>query len=160
MNTALILEEYIHDRRDIQAPAYIAFLDTKSAFDVVSHKSLMHKLFNIGMEGSMWTLISSFHLVAKSAVKWQSEISEQFRVDQSVNQGGILSTDLYKVYNDGLLDRLTLAKNATRIGPIICVAPTCADDCAVDADSPWVLQSLLDIGVDHSKVERYKKCCS
>ena len=59
------------------------------------------------------------------------------------------------MYNDGLLDSLTLAKNATSIGAIICVAPTCADDCAVGADSPWVLQFLLDIGVDHSKMERY-----
>ena len=50
MNTALILEEYIRDRHDIQAPAYLAFLDAKSAFDVVSHKSLMRKLFNIGVE--------------------------------------------------------------------------------------------------------------
>ena len=39
MNTALILEEIIRDRRDIQAPAYLAFLDAKSTFDVVSHKS-------------------------------------------------------------------------------------------------------------------------
>ena len=44
---------------------------------------------------------------------------------------------------------------ATRIGPVICVAPTCADDCAVGADTPEVLQSLLDIGVDNSKMERY-----
>ena len=47
MNTALIFKEYIRDRLDIQAPAYLAFLDAKSAFDVVSHKSLMRKLFNI-----------------------------------------------------------------------------------------------------------------
>ena len=154
MNTALILEEYIRDRQDTQTPVYIAFLDAKSAFDVVSHKSLMRKLFNIGVEGNMWTLINSLHKDAKSAVKWQGEISEQFRVEQGVRQGGILSTDLYKVYNDGLLDRLTIAENATRIGPIICVAPTCADDCAVGADGPGILQSLLDIGVDHSKMER------
>ena len=84
----------------------------------------MRKLFNIGVEGNMWTLIKSLHKDAKSAVKWQGEISEQFRVEQGVCQGGILSTDLYKVYNDGLLDRLNIAENATRIGPIICVAPT------------------------------------
>ena len=153
MNTALILEEYIRDRRDIQAPAYLAFLDAKSAFDVVSHKSLMRKLFNIGLEGNMWTIINSLHQDARSAVKWQGEISKQFRVEQGVRQGGILSTDSYKVYNDGLLDRLTIAKNATIIGPVICVAPACADDTVVAADCPEVLQSLLDIGVDYSKME-------
>ena len=77
------------------------------------------------------------------------------RVEQGVRQGGILSTDLYKVYNDSLLDLLTMARNATRICPVICAAPTCADDCAVDADTPELLQTLLDIGVDNSKMERY-----
>ena len=65
MNTALILEEYIRDRQDSQMPAYIAFLDAKSAFDVVSHQSLMRKLFHIGVEGNLWSLISSLHQEAK-----------------------------------------------------------------------------------------------
>ena len=150
-NTALILEKYIHDPQDFQMPAYIAFLDAKSAFDVVSHQSLMRKLLHIGVEGNLWTLISSLRQEAKSAVKWQGQISEKFRVEQGVRQGRILSTDLYKVYGDSLLDRLSMARNATRIGPVICVAPTCADDCAVGADTSEVLQSLLDIGVDNSK---------
>ena len=48
-----------------------------------------------------------------------------------------------------------MARNATRIGPVKCVAPTCADDCAVGADTPELLQTLLNIGVDNSKMERY-----
>ena len=115
MNTALIIEEYIRDRKDSKMPAYIAFLDAKSAFDVVSHQSLMRKLFHIGIEGNLWTLISSLHQDAKSAVKWQCQISEKFRVEQGVRQGGILSTDQYKVYEDCLLDRLCIARNATTI---------------------------------------------
>ena len=51
--------------------AYITFLDAKSVFDVVSHPSLMRKLFHIGIEGNLWTLISSLQQDAKSAVKCQ-----------------------------------------------------------------------------------------
>ena len=40
-----------------------------------------------------------------------------------------MSTDLYKVYEDSLLDRLCMARNAMPIGPVIYVAPACADDC-------------------------------
>ena len=76
-------------------------------------------------------------------------------MEQGVRQGGILSTDLYKVYEDRLLDCLCMARNATAIGPVICVAPASADDCAVLADTPKLLQSFLDIGVDRSKMERY-----
>ena len=146
---------------------YIAFLDAKAAFDVVSHQSLMRKLFNIGVEGNLWTLVNSLHQDAKSAVKWQGDISKhlrhdiwgyiskKFQVEQGVRQGGILSTDLYKVYSNSLLDRLSTNKDATRIGPVICVAPACADDVAIGADSPDIMQSLLDIGVDNSKMERF-----
>ena len=46
-------------------------------------------------------------------------------------------------------------KNAARIEPVICVVHACADDTVVAADCPEGLQSLLDIGVDYSKMERY-----
>ena len=117
MNTALILEEYIRDRRDIQAPAYLAFLDAKSAFDVVSHKSLMRKLFNIGAEGNMWTIINSLHQDARSAVKWQGEISKQFRVEQGVRQGGILSTDFTRYITMVSLIALQLQKMPQELDP-------------------------------------------
>ena len=153
MNTALILEEYIRDRHDIQAPTYLAFLDAKSAFDVVSHKSLMRKLFNIGVDENMWTIINSLYQDTRSAVKWRGEISKHFRVEQGVRQGGILRTDFYKVYNDGLLDRLQ--KQKKRHKNWTCHLCACADDTVVGADCSEVLQSLLDIGVDYSKMERY-----
>ena len=115
----------------------------------------MLKLFNIGVEGNLWTLVNSLHQDAKSAVKWQGDISKKFQVEPGVRQGGILSTDLYKVYSNSLLDRLSTNKDATRIGPVIYVAPACADDVAIGADSPDIMQSLLDIGVDNSKMERF-----
>ena len=49
---------------------------------------------------------------------------------------------------------LQLQKNTTRIGTVICVAPASADNTVVAADCPEVLQSLLGIGVDYSKMER------
>ena len=53
---------------------------------------------------------------------------------QGVKQGGVLSTDLYKVYNNGSLDRLAVTKGGFHIGEICCVAPTCADDISPMSD--------------------------
>ncbi|MEW8548618.1 MAG: reverse transcriptase family protein, partial [Candidatus Thiodiazotropha sp.] len=152
---ALILEEFIRDRKDSKTPVHIAFLDAKSAFDVVSHDSLMRKLFHIGVEGTTWSVINSLHRDAQSAVKWFGQVSDKFHVQQGVRQGGILSADLYKVYNNKLLDRLTSAGTDTRIGNICCVAPTCADDIAIASDSKILLQSLVDIAVDYSQMELF-----
>ena len=48
-----------------------------------------------------------------------------------MRQGGILSTDLYKLYDNGLFDRPQLTCVGCRISEISCVVPGCADDAAV-----------------------------
>ena len=116
-------------------PIYIAFLDAKSAFDVVSHDSLLRKLFHAGVKGVSWSLIHSLHAEAESVVKWNGAYSDVFKVDQGVRQGGILSTDLYKLYDNGLFDRLQLTGVGCHIGEISCVVPGCADDAAVLAET-------------------------
>ena len=69
MNCSLIVEETIREYKDLCKPVYIAFLDAKSAFDVVSHESLLRK-FNAGMEGVSWPLIHSLHAETESVAKW------------------------------------------------------------------------------------------
>ena len=88
MNCSLILEEVIREYNDQRKPLYVAFLDVKSAFDVVSHDSLLRKLFHIGAEGTNWTLIHSLHQGAESVIKWKGAYSETFEVHQGVRQGG------------------------------------------------------------------------
>ena len=45
-----------------------------------------------------------------------------------MRQGGILSTDLYKLYDNGVFDRLQLTGVGCHIGDISCVVPGCSDD--------------------------------
>ena len=134
MNCSLIIEESLREQRDRRQLLYIAFLDAKSAFAVVNHDSLMRKLYHKGVEGAPWLLIRSLHEGSATAVKWEGAISEPFQVHQGVKQGGVLSTDLYKVYNNGSLDRLAVTKGGFHIGEICCAAPTCADDTSPMSD--------------------------
>ena len=120
MNCSLIIEESLHEQRDRCQPLYIAFLDAKSAFDVVNYDILMRKRYHMGVEGAPWLLIRSLHEGSATAVEWEGSISEPFQVHQGVKQGGILSTDLYNVYNNGSLDRLAVTKGGFHIGEICC----------------------------------------
>ena len=61
MNCSLILEEYIRNNKDAKVPTYVAFLDAKSAFDVVNHTTLLRKVYYIRIEGSLWNMSSSLH---------------------------------------------------------------------------------------------------
>ena len=106
MNCALILEEYLREYKDLNKTAYVAFLGAKSVFDVVSHDSLLRKLYNIGVKGKSWSVIHSLYQEAVSAVKWNGLLSRKFRVEQGVRQGGILSTDYYKLYKNNQLLRV------------------------------------------------------
>ena len=150
-----ILEEVIRDRKDKGQPEYAVFLDIKSAFDVVSHQSLLRKLFHTGIEGQTWSLIQSLHDNSESVVKWQGSYSQPFKVNQGVRQGGILSTDLFKVYGNVQLDRMTTSGQGCYIGEVCCAAPTCADDMVVLTDDKVSLQFLLNIAVDNSLMEKY-----
>ena len=81
MNCSLIVKETIREYKELRRPIYIAFLDAKSAFDVVSHESLLRKLFYGGVEGVSWSLIHSYYAEAESVVKWNGAYSDVFKVD-------------------------------------------------------------------------------
>ena len=70
-------------------------------------------------------------------------------------QGGVLSTDFYKVYVDPYLDRVTNLMIGGIVGEIPCPIPTCADDMTELSDSKEELQTLVDEGDDYSTLERY-----
>ena len=101
MNCSLISEKYIRASKDLKRDTYIAFLNAKSAFDVVSHASSMRRLFQIGVDGVLWKYSD-----ALMTVHWMGQTSERFEIHQGVRQGGILSTDMYKIYLNPQLNRL------------------------------------------------------
>ena len=155
MNCSLILEEYIRNNKDSKMPTYIAFLDAKSAFDVVSHSSLLRKVYHLGIDGALWNITNSLHTNAKTLIKWDGQFSEEFDIHQGVKQGGVMSTDLYKVYGNTLLDRLDGIYKGATIGEIGCAAPACADDVAVASSEPDPLQSLVHTSADYGSMERF-----
>ena len=156
LNCALIIEEFIRESQDLKNETFVALLDAKAAFDVVSHHSLLRKLYNYGVDGSLWNLVCDFHNNAVSAVKWNGKLSDTFTVTQGVRQGGILSADLYKLYINDLLNRMQDSQIGGKVGNIPCSAPTCADDMTNLSNTSGDLQTLCNIAHDYSTMEKYK----
>ena len=124
-------------------------MDVKSAFDVVVHPNLMKKLYNSGIDGLNWLMINSLHHNSQTAVKWQGQLSSTY-----TNQGGVLSADLFKVYN-GLLDRIQISGKGAKIGDIGIQAPACADDVTVLTNDTYSLQFIVNICKDSSEKDGY-----
>ena len=156
LNSALIVEETARECKDAGDSVYFIFLDAKSAFDVVDHKHLMRRLYHIGIHDRHWTLINSMHQQATSVVKWAGDRSDPFEVDQGVRQGGLLSADLYKVYGNPLLNRLTESGVGVSIGTICCNATACADDLTVGSRTEKDAQVLASESSDFANLERYE----
>ncbi len=155
-NASLLVSEVINDAIDCKKPVYMATLDVEKAFDVVSHDILFQKLQSRGITGDDCLLIQSLYTNATTQVKWNSELSKPIAQLQGVRQGGILSTTLYKVYNQSILDCLERAQLGYRIGHLHLGSPTCADDIALLANNPTQLQAQASVVEFCASRDRFK----
>ena len=149
MNAGLIIEEFLIESKDNNLTAHLTLLDAKSAFDVVDHAHMLRGLFHIGVQD--WSLIRSLHKDASSVVKWFGEQSSPFKIHQGVRQGGIVSSDLYKIYQNPLLNRIQHSGQGARVGNVTCNISGCADDLAVNVNSRREGQA----STDRANLERY-----
>ena len=143
INSALPVEECYREAVDNNAECQVILLDAKAAFDKVIHSHIERRVYQAGIDDKHWVLIKSLHGNAESSIKWAGQISEPFQVYQGVRQGGILSTDLYKLYINPLLARLESANIGMRIGNISTNCTACADDVALLSGNPDHTQILI-----------------
>ena len=86
-----------------------------------------------------------------SCVRWNSSLSEFFPIKQGVRQGAVLSPLLYSPgYINDLLYQLEALPGSLFIDNTFCGAPTYADDMALIADSPTVLQCMIDTAASYA----------
>jgi hypothetical protein len=104
LNSALPVEESYRELKDNNASLHLVLLDAKAAFDTVIHSHMFRRVFLAGIEDGHWGLIKDLHENAKSVVKWEGNLSQPFQVSQGDRQDGILSTNLYKLYINRLLN--------------------------------------------------------
>jgi hypothetical protein len=64
---------------------------------------MLDKMYETGVHPTLWTIVKDFYDGLTSKIKWCGDISESFPIKQGDRQGGVLSTFLYKVYNNALL---------------------------------------------------------
>ena len=123
---------------------FCGFLDASKAFDRLVHSGLFIKLIERKTPMVLLRIIMSWYKDLKCRVKWGDEFSEWFTISAGVRQGGVLSPDLYSIYVDDLIRRLTLLGKGCYVYGIFAAALFYADDMAIIAPSIKGLQSLLD----------------
>ncbi len=153
--SALGVTESLAEAKHQKISLYIIALDAQKAFDVVSHPVLFKKLITDGTSRDTIAAIMSIYENATETVLWEGESSKPYHIKQGVRQGGILSTDLYKLFLDQLLHRLQSTDLGMKIGPTHIAATACADDLILMSPSKHAIQTLLDEAVSYAKRHRY-----
>jgi hypothetical protein len=138
------LQETIFHKMEHNSSVFVAFLDTKKAFDTVWRHGLMCKLSKLGISGTMWSLINDCHSNSHFSVVVNQTSSEWFPISQGVRQGDVLSTFLYLVFIDELLLEIQNLSPNIGVFDIQSSNPILADDICVIALTPRELQKVLD----------------
>ncbi|KAH3872531.1 hypothetical protein DPMN_035750 [Dreissena polymorpha] len=133
---------------------HVVFLDAKSAFDVVDHSQLLRTLYHAGINDCLWLLLKSCMkthpvLLSIGPNKWF------LRYITRSTSGGILSTDLYKLYVNPLLDRLADTGRGGRIGTVLAYSSACADDVCLMGRDHTDVQLMINMSLSFANEERY-----
>lgn len=134
----------------------MSFLDSSKAFDTVWRHGLLLKLYNLGVTNKLWSLINDCHNNTSSSIVVNQTQSRWFNVLQGVRQGGVLSSFLYLVFINELIDTLQQSSMCTKLLNVASNCPSLADDISLVALTPNSLQDMLNVADRYSKKWRFK----
>ena len=92
---------------------YLLFLDAKSAFDTVVTQFLIRNLYLTGMNGTSLIYFDNRLKNRTTFCEWDKVLMGPIDDEHGLEQGGVNSSDAYKIYNNNLfktLQYLLLAK--------------------------------------------------
>ena len=146
----MVTEAVQHSKYNTNLPTFLLFLDAKSAFDTVVTPYLVRKLFMSGMEGKslLYTDIRPSNRI--TYCQFQTTTAGPIQDEQGVEQGGISSSDLYKIYNNELLSTAQQSKLGVHMGNSLVVSAVGqADDSVLISNDINKLQHILKLVLEY-----------
>lgn len=134
--------QYYTERK---TPVYACFLDLSKAFDLVNYDLLWDRLGHTDVPAECIYLLKYWYGNQINQVRWAGEMSDDYRLECGVRQGGLTSPLLFNLYVNGLLEELS----SMHVGCVIddkCVNNICyADDIVLLGPSINALRKLVAV---------------
>ena len=148
---ALLVTEVVqHSLWSLKEPAYLLFLDAKSAFDKVLPEMLIRNLFNSGMRGNSVNFINNRLTNRHTYLEWAKNLMGPIKDELGLEQGGSSSSEYYKLYSN---ENLTTAQNTQQginLGNSVVVSAIgLADDTSLAANKLSKLANILSITTNY-----------
>ena len=152
---ALLLTETIqHSLNVSNLPIFALFLDAKSAFDRVLKEILVRNLFTAGTDDQRLLYIDKRLKSRRTFCEYDKQMMGPILDTKGVEQGGIASSDKYKLYNN---EQGTSAQNSNlgvTVRGITISSITLADDAVLTTTSIINLHLLLYLTKQYCKKYR------
>ena len=142
----MLTETIQHSLFSLNQPVFVLYLDAKSAFDVVLRELLVKNIFNINNNCSQSLLYLDNRLKSRETfLDWNGELMGPILDEQGLEQGGISSSDLYKIFGKEQLTLAQRSKLGVMLGKLIISCIGQADDTALISNDIQKLFYLLEL---------------
>ena len=164
-----VLSSVIRNRLHLQKPTFLTFIDMQKAFDWIDRDLLMYKLLCNNINGKVYRSIRALYSNNKCSVNVNNSYTGWFPVSSGVRQGDSLSTTLFNLYVNDLVQEIKSLGRGVNCGNFQISILLYADDIVLVADNENNLQTMLDqctawtnkwklaVNIDKTKVMHIRK---
>ena len=138
---------------------YLLFLDAKSAFVTVVIEFLIRNLYLTGQTGNSLHYLKNRLANRITYCTWNRSTMGPIVDEHGLEQGGNNSSDLYKVYNNELLEKVQKSKLGVPLGEglvVSCVGQ--ADDVCLLSNDLYSLHNLLQLTLNYCQQFHIQLC--
>ena len=152
----LVTEVIQHSLYVARQPLYLLALDAQSAFDRCLRQVLTSELYKAGVPTAAILVIDKRLASRTTVYEWEGQMMGPASDTTGFEQGGVNSSDYYKLYNNEQLKSAQKSKLGVDIGSEVVSAVGQADDVILAAPSLHHLQLLVHLTEQYCSKFRVK----
>lgn len=157
----LCLKSAVKYYTERKTSVYACFLDLSKAFDLVSYDILWNKMRSSQIPCELITIFKYWYMNQVNHVKWAGTLSDPYRLECGVRQGGLSSPSIFNLYMNGLIEALSEQHIGCHIDGVCFNNISYADDMVLLSASVCGLRRLMTIcenyAADHGLRYNVKK---
>ena len=141
-----------HSLFSLKLPIFILYLDAQSAFDVVLREMLIKNLyFSCNTSGQSLHYISNRLGYRRTFIEWEGNMMGPIDDEAGLEQGGVSSSDFYKIYGKEQLTTAQASSLGVQVGNETISGIGLADDTALVSNDIHKLHLLLKLTEEFCK---------
>ena len=158
LESLLVTECIQHSLHHLKQPLYVLYLDARSAFDVVLKELMIKNLYFSGTDGEILLYLSNRLSNRKTFLDWNGQLMGPILDEQGLEQGGVQSSDFYKIFGKEQLVTAQESSLGVPLGPVTVSGIGLADDTALLSNNLQQLYFLLHLATVFCSKYHVKLC--